>query len=231
MASEHQPEQQDAFAQFLFDAVREKLDGITSHAAILPVFQQVLEFLQTLVTQLEDGGESPLVACRSGCSFCCHSQVSIIPIEALLMAGFVVAEFTGSQVRSLQDRIVRARSLTAGKSPSQVYAMKKDLPCIFLDGGRCGVYTARPSICRSWNSFDAAACRLAYDSPDMASSVSSSPARNFVFGTARELFQTLTRDLSLQHDTLLLPNAMSDCFLLPDPLVHWAKGEIVFHYG
>ena len=88
----------------------------------------------------------------------------------------------------------------------------------------------RPSICRSWNSFDAGTCRTAYDSPDAGASVGASPARNFVFGTTRELFQRLSVSFSLQSETLLLHDAMFDCLNDSDPLGHWAGGDDVFKY-
>lgn len=230
MDSELQRQEENPFARILSNALAARLEGMASNAALVPVFQEILAFSQTLVDELEVSGLSPRVACSSGCTFCCHSQVNIIPLEALLMAGFVKEVFSGPQVQALRGRIDRSRAMTTGKSPGQIYGMKKDLPCVFLEAGTCSIYTARPSICRSWNSFDALACRAAYHSPDAASSVSSSEARNFIFGTARTLFQQLTRDRALQHNTLFLYNAMSDCFLDPDPLTQWARGELVFHY-
>ena len=217
------------FARILSDAVRQKLEGITSQKALLPILLEVLEFSQSLVTELETTGASHEVACASGCDFCCYSQVSIIPLEALLMDGFVKAQFSSNQIFALRGRIDRSCAMAAGKSFEQIHAMKNDRPCVFLESGRCSVYQVRPSICRSWNSFDAGACRTAYGSRDPEAGIASSPARNFVFGTARNLFQQISRDLELQYDTLLLSDAMSDCFLSGDPLDQWSRGELIFH--
>jgi len=147
------------------------------------------------------------------------------------MAEFVELEFSGPRVHALQDRIHRSHDLTKGKSPEQIYALKKELPCVFLEEGKCSVYQARPSICRAWNAFDAAECQSAYDSADSAASVGSSQARRLVFGAARDLFQQLCLESFLQHDTLILCEAMADCFLSPEPLACWARGDKIFHYN
>ncbi len=220
-----------AFGQILSNAVRKKLDAGLSREAILPLFRETLDFSQALIVELEASGGSPQVACKSGCFLCCHSRVSVIPLEALLMAEFVRLTFSGPEVLALRNRIHRSHGLTEGKRPEQIYALKKDLPCVFLEGGRCSVYEARPSICRAWNSFDEAECRSAYESSDSAASIASSPARRFVFGAARDLFQQISLEFSLQSDTLLLCDAIADCFHSQGPLSCWARGEAIFRYN
>ena len=224
------PDQSGPFRQILSDAVRGKLDAGSPREAMLPLFREILDFSQTLIFELEASGDSPRVACKSGCFLCCHSRVSVIPLEALLMAEFVDAEFSALQVDALVGRIHRSHDLTNGKSPEQIYALKDELPCVFLDGGRCSVYQARPSICRAWNALDSADCKVAYDSSDASASVASSPARRLVYGSARDLFQQLSLESFLQHDTLTLSEAMADCFHSPDPLACWARGDGIFHY-
>ncbi len=231
-----QPGLETEFAEIIFLTIQKrfgqkKMIGLGFQEAILPVFQEVLEFSQTIIRNLERAGQSPKVACQSGCSYCCHSQVNIIPIEALAICAFIKTDFTSGQVSTLNAGISRARSLTAGKTFKQVYAIRADLPCVFLTAGKCSIYAMRPSICRSWNSFDAGACRHAYGSFDAASSVETSPARNFVFGTTRDLFEQLSVSLSLQSGTLLLHNAMFDCLNSSDPLGCWARGDDVFGYA
>lgn len=231
----NQPGRENEFEEILFQTIQTKLyqkksDGLKFHDAILPIFQEVLEFSDSIVQHLEENGQSPKIACRSGCNYCCHSQVNIIPIEALLISAFIKTDFTFTEVSALNAEISQIHLLTAGKTLEQLYALKDDLPCLFLKQGRCSIYKMRPSICRSWSSFDSKACKTAYNSVDYRSSVIGSPARNFVFGTTRALFGQLSKAFSLQSDTLLLPNAMSDCLNNPDPLSQWAKGYDVFRY-
>lgn len=239
MPSPEQPDPESSgenqFAEIIFQTIQKKLgqkktDNISFRNAILPVFQEVVEFAQDIVQALEISGQSPKVACQSGCTYCCHSQVNIIPIEALMICAFIKTDFTAGQIEALEAGLIRARSLTEGKTCEQVYAIKDDLPCVFLKSGRCSIYTMRPSICRSWNSFDAGACKAAYYSHDFRSSVGASQARNFVFGTTRELFAQLSTTLSLQSGTLLLHDAVFDCLNILDSLGQWVGGNDVFHY-
>lgn len=235
MNMSNQPDQESEFEEILFQTIQGKLsqkkaDGLKFHDAILLVFQEVLEFSDSIVQNLEENGQSPKVACRSGCNYCCHSQVNIIPIEALLISAFIKTDFTFTEFSALNAEISQIHLLTAGKTLEQLYALKDDLPCLFLKKGKCSIYKMRPSICRSWNSFDSVACKAAYDSADYRSSIIGSPARNFIFGTTRALFGQLSEAFSLQSETLLLPNAMSDCLNNADPISQWAKGYDVFRY-
>lgn len=235
MNAQSQHDQENELEKILFHAIQKKLhqkksDDLRFHDVILSVFQEVLEFSDSIVKSLEENGQSPKVACRSGCNYCCHSQINIIPIEALLISAFIKTDFTCTEVSALNAGISRIQFLTAGKTLEQVYAIKDELPCLFLKKGKCSIYKIRPSICRSWNSLDSKVCKAAYESVDYKSAVTCSPARNFVFGTTRALFEQLSQAYSLQSDTLLLHNAMSDCITNPDSFVQWTKGCKVFRY-
>lgn len=224
------------FEDILRQTIKEKLHrktmgGLSYQDVILPVFQEVLEFSESIVQHLEQNGQSPKVACKRGCNYCCHSQVNIIPIEALLISAFIKTDFTCSEMSALTAGIANAHSLTAGKTLAQVYAIKADLPCLFLKKGSCSIYQIRPSICRSWNALDSAACKTAYDSMDVGSAITGAPARNFIFGTTRALFEQLSDFFMLQSNTLLLNHAMSDCLNNTDPIGQWIKGNAVFNYG
>lgn len=223
------------FEQILSRILQEKLyekkmDGVGFQDAILLVFKELLEFSDNIVQDFERDGKSPTVACKSGCSYCCHSLVYIIPIEALLIFQFISINFTFSEINALRDGISHTRSLTTGKTVAQTYALKHELPCMFLKNGECTIYAIRPSICRSWNSLDANTCRVAYDSVDYRSSVNASPVRNFIFGTTRSLFEQFSEALLFQSKTLLLHNAVSDCLDSSNPIGRWTKGYEVFSY-
>lgn len=68
------------FEQILSRILQEKLyekkmDGVGFQDAILLVFKELLEFSDNIVQDFERDGKSPTVACKSGCSYCCHSLV------------------------------------------------------------------------------------------------------------------------------------------------------------
>lgn len=69
---------------------------------------------------------APFLACRPGCSGCCHYPVDIMPLEADL-----IAKRTGR------------RPIASGGT-----ADTEDMPCPFLSNNQCSIYDDRPMVCR-----------------------------------------------------------------------------------
>ncbi len=219
---------EDHLKQILFKTIQDDLQANTFENSILPAFTKVMKFAQDIIEQLEESGQSPSVSCQSGCSYCCYSQVKIIPIEALSIYTFVKEVFNDVEISELKKRISSCQVLNRGKTLEQRFSIKKMLPCIFLMSEQCSIYRARPSICRSWNSLDQLACRTAYDSKNSQVEIESSPARNYVYGAARELFELITRQQVLQTQTSSMHQAIDDCLNNPDPLKQWSQGMEIF---
>ena len=228
MGIPEQVDQGNSFKQILQQTFSEKLFNGIIGDSILPQLLEVMEWGQEIVTGLEDSGLTPSVSCRKGCSYCCHSKISIIPVEALLIRSFVKKEFSLDEQKSLNQRIA-SRQKTAGDT-TQIgqQALTGRPPCIFLDGDACRIYPVRPFICRAWNSLDAAGCESAFYSKDQGAEIESSCARNHVFGSARDLFLDLGRMLSLESSPLELSRAVSRCLALTDPMILWLGGETIF---
>ena len=80
------------------------------------------------------------LACRRGCTACCHVQLSLSPLEAERVQGALRAGDPG-----LRERVrARAQALAAQEQvPAQA-------PCVMLEeDGHCAVYAARPLVCRT----------------------------------------------------------------------------------
>lgn len=228
MEKQHLFTGQDPLKQLLFENIQTKLQENPFAQSILPAFEQIMEFAQVIIEQLEESGQSPSVSCQCGCSYCCHSQVKIIPIEALSIYTYIKQTFNDIEISDLKKRISSFHGLTRGKTFEQRFSMKQMLPCIFLKSEQCCIYKARPSICRSWNSLSQSDCITAYNSKNSQAEIESSPARNYVYGSARELFELITRQQALQTHTLHMPQAIDDCFNNPDPLTQWSRGIDIF---
>ncbi|MDE2429202.1 MAG: YkgJ family cysteine cluster protein, partial [Burkholderiales bacterium] len=96
--------------------------------------------------------EGVKLACRAGCSHCCHASVEIFSPEAFAI------------VRTLKtlpaDRLsaIRQRLLEYGLDNIDDPAWTKRPACPFLDDHRCSIYAVRPVACRQAHSLDVKAC-------------------------------------------------------------------------
>ena len=82
--------------------------------------------------------------CKSGCSACCHTQVSVTRDEAELLVQRIA---DGVEI-NIDQLILQAK---AGDTASEFYKLDyESRGCIFLDEkGLCKVYEDRPSVCRT----------------------------------------------------------------------------------
>lgn len=89
---------------------------------------------------------APYVACKPGCTHCCHIQVAITGVEA---------ELLGNKIGVKPARLNPPRL-----RPQESFGY--NTPCTFLDNGECSIYEHRPFVCRNHSSFELTdePCRL-----------------------------------------------------------------------
>jgi len=115
------------------------------------------------------------VSCRRGCAACCRQMVTLSAVEAVGMADLVAALPAEKQIevrtrfaRAIER--VRAGGLVAAGSPDDAPVMRAPqakrageafdrlldayfglgIACPFLENEECGIYEARPAICREY---------------------------------------------------------------------------------
>lgn len=99
--------------------------------------EQLLSSWQTLAARADDAFSrtqtqyAALMQCQVGCTGCCQQDLTVLPLEAA-----IVAEHVDQLPPAARQATIR-RSRTAGP------------PCVFLDDGCCTIYAARPLICRA----------------------------------------------------------------------------------
>lgn len=102
-----------------------------------PHLEKLLSSWRTLAAKADDAfsrtqtKHGALMQCQIGCTGCCQQDLTVLPLEAAIVASLV------DQLPSAARQATIRRSRSAGP------------PCVFLDDDRCAIYEARPLICRT----------------------------------------------------------------------------------
>lgn len=104
------------------------------------------------------------VACTAGCHYCCHLRVEVRPYEVFFLAAHVRSSFGEAEQQALLAKLDANLARIAPLTPQQ--HIRAGIPCALLDDqGRCGVYAARPAVCRKYYSITVDTCRDAHANP------------------------------------------------------------------
>jgi Fe-S-cluster containining protein len=132
----------------------------TALAARQPV--KVAQYVDNLIDSWFDPrmqiGGAP-AACSAGCSWCCWMIPGLRSGEADLLVT-AIAQLPEEARAEIKAKVkVAATAIVDTGSSEAAYPLR----CPLLgDDGRCRVYTARPAVCRAFESTDATACERLY---------------------------------------------------------------------
>ena len=115
-------------------------------------------------SRLGEAGDAPTLACRSGCSYCCHFSVDVRPVEVLNLIDHMQRTLSPAE----QSRIAKAmlKNRVELEQLTEVERVSRNVPCPLLVEGRCSVYAARPQTCRNYHATDVAGCEKTFNEPD-----------------------------------------------------------------
>jgi Fe-S-cluster containining protein len=114
--------------------------------------------------RLAGAGDAGTLACKDGCSWCCHFTVDVRAAEVFRILDFVAGHFTPEQRERLRQEVLVNSAEVAPLS--EMERMRRTVKCPFLEAGRCAIYAVRPQTCRNYHATDAAGCRQSYEQPD-----------------------------------------------------------------
>lgn len=103
---------------------------------------------------------TPPMACKAGCGWCCHQQVGVSVVEAIRIAVHIQA-LPPDQAAAMTDRIRDLDDKTNRMTTSK--RAKAKLPCAFLVEGSCSIYAVRPLRCRGLISTDVSFCATSFE--------------------------------------------------------------------
>ena len=136
-------------------AITRELGALFDEAKRIGNIDPSVTLLYTTVNATVRGLSDIPIACKKGCSHCCHTWVSVSAPEALYTA-----------------KIVKQRGDAAIERVRSAYAHTKEYdfetrdqhpyPCPLLEEDVCSIYDARPKVCRLAASADADICARTY---------------------------------------------------------------------
>ncbi len=221
----------------IYAATRRRFGGAPSLPRLLDTVREAQVFsekawasAQTRPGTLPEGQ----IACRKGCSWCCHQQVSVSVAEAIAITDHVTRRFAPDRLAALRTRLDALDQRTAGLGPTD-YARTAS-PCAFLEEGSCSIHTVRPFRCRAYHSTDADYCHWKLDHPEEAAAerrerrvrpvYPGEPVR--IFDGALRGMATAIRDSGFPGGAHFLTGAVRIALDQPDAGARWLKGEAVF---
>ncbi len=144
-AADHAGERAFAEAVELAEILRKDPERLEAR---LPIVYEALDAF------CEEAVRGAPIACKVGCTQCCHQWVpGVKAFEIERIARYV--ESSGDVARVLIElgRRLEAHRAIGGPDPDRVYA-RLGLPCVFLTAqGTCGIREIRPETCRTYFSF------------------------------------------------------------------------------
>ena len=135
----------------------------TDGADITRRYYRRYEIVQERVTAgaVKDNGDE--LACRKGCSHCCHNQVTA-PAHELLTLAERIQHMPEDQRGRIMERIASNAVRVDSMTPQE--AQRAPLRCPLLgEDDACMAYDDRPSPCRRYHSLSYARCEDSFMNP------------------------------------------------------------------
>jgi hypothetical protein len=184
------------------DALLAAIDGVGAECKAL--YEDALA--SALAANAAHRADMAGIACRRGCAFCCHVDVTVTPLEAIRLARH-------------EQAAGRAHPLGASGA--------RHAPCPLLAAGECTVYAVRPFACRSLFSPDAKACEAGFAGTDEVFVPSLEWPRFLASGYITGEVAALD-DLRLASHLVELRRALALLLADPTALPRWLGREDVF---
>ncbi len=113
---------------------------------------------------IADSGQA--LACKAGCTWCCHYKVDVRADEALAIAEHVRTRLDEATRTRVVEAARRNAATIRGLTPLE--HQRSAIPCCFLVDNGCSIYPARPLACRNYHATDVDGCIAQFEQPGNA---------------------------------------------------------------
>jgi len=213
-----------AATRFAADLTASTLKRSTDVDACVALAEKLDRSLDAALAHARQSLGAP-IACRAGCSFCCHLRVEVLAPEAIALFRFLKSQIPEEQASAIAAKVVANADRIANKTPEQHAAAR--VQCAFLVDGRCSAYQARPLACAGFHSLNVSECERSYDDA-AADDTSRIPMvgeiKDMEAGTAIGIRQAL-RALKLDDQPMELHTAVAALLRDPSLIGRWRSGR------
>jgi len=167
-------------------------------------------------------------ACKAGCGYCCHTQVSVLPPEAFHVAQYIEGAFDAAEQTELKAEVRKRDTDYRGANGAKRYAERA--ACPFLDGEswNCRLHAGRPTVCRAMHSGSLPACITAYENRDPTAPA---PTMKAFFDNRDATYTGLSAALATRG-LVMRPVEMNAALVTiwdgGDVMAQWLNGQDVF---
>ena len=165
--------------------------------------------------------------CRAGCAFCCHTAVTVAPIEAFAMVRYLQDHYSREELNGVQQ-CLDDNSEVASKMTRDEYIARL-IPCALMtEDGNCRVHPVRPLACAGFLSTSRARCEAEFKRVPGHDPV---PTDRFTMIAGLAVSNGLSnacREADLEGDFCELHSALQRVLETPDAAEQWARGVNVF---
>ena len=118
-------------AEFAFKLTGESLKRSSDVDSCVTLASKVDERIEATLSQANNL-DTP-IACKAGCSFCCHLRVMIRPHEAIALFRYLRSQVPDEKARAIVEKVLANADLIG--SMTETEHMSARIPCAFLVDG------------------------------------------------------------------------------------------------
>lgn len=192
------------------------LQQIKNRAEVIHFIRHLQLGVERLSEQAQAQGAS--IACKAGCSYCCHAEVKALAPEIFAIAKAI------QQLPTVEIDSIKQRLADHANQQPKASTWNQRPACPFLVEGLCSIYAIRPAVCRRAHSLDKDAC--ASSQPEIPQVLGLSlGAEALLYGTA-SAYQNQGLDASYYDFSRALLLVLNDA----GAEERWLAGEKVFGF-
>ena len=187
----------------------------SAEIATLGIAKAFAYALQRHDAQLAIASDHDTLACKQGCSWCCHFSIDIRAVEAFNIVAYMRANFDSDRIAQIRSELISNHQTLSTLDDEQ--RMRLNIKCPFLLDTRCSIYPTRPQTCRNYHATDATGCKQSYEQPDNMDIAPEFAPITFQIGAAQvDAFAQAMQDAGYSTDVYELNNAVLEVLDHPD---------------